>query len=55
MDIGWDSLAVVMILVFLLLPALYHQGNGTIGWKVGASMLKGITFLVEPGCSGSMA
>jgi CPA2 family monovalent cation:H+ antiporter-2 len=36
---------VLVILVFLLLPALYHQGGDAIGWKVGVSMLKGIAFL----------
>lgn len=37
---------ILVILVFLLLPALYHQGAGSVGWLVSLSMLKGVVFLV---------
>ncbi len=36
---------ILVILVFLLMPALYHQGNGGIGWLLGSSLLKGVVFL----------
>ncbi len=36
---------VLVIIVFLLLPAFYQQGGGAVGWNVGASLLKGIAFL----------
>ncbi len=36
---------VLVILVFLLLPAFYHQGGDSVGRQVGISMLKGIAFL----------
>lgn len=35
----------LVILVFLLLPAVYRQGGGTLGAEIGAAMLKGIAFL----------
>ena len=35
----------LVILVFLLMPALYHQGGGSVGWLISISMLKGVAFL----------
>ena len=35
----------LVILVFLVMPALYHDGDGGVGWQIGVSMLKGVAFL----------
>lgn len=36
---------ILVILVFLLMPAIYHEGDGRVEWLIGVSMLKGIAFL----------
>lgn len=36
---------VLVILVFLLLPAFYQKGNDSVGLQVGISMFKGVLFL----------
>ena len=36
---------ILVILVFLVMPALYQEGGGGVGWRIGASMLKGVAFL----------
>ena len=36
---------ILVILVFLVLPALYQEGNGGVGWRIGISMVKGVLFL----------
>ncbi|MEI8039199.1 MAG: cation:proton antiporter [Verrucomicrobiota bacterium] len=36
---------ILVILVFLLMPVLYHEGDGAVGWLIGRSMLKGVAFL----------
>jgi CPA2 family monovalent cation:H+ antiporter-2 len=36
---------ILVILVFLLMPAIYHEGDGGVEWLIGVSMLKGIAFL----------
>ncbi|MCX6865852.1 MAG: cation:proton antiporter [Verrucomicrobia bacterium] len=35
---------ILVILVFLVLPALYQEGGG-VGWRIGISMVKGVLFL----------
>ncbi len=37
---------ILVILVFLLMPALYHRGGGAVGALIGYSLLKGVAFLV---------
>lgn len=36
---------ILVIVVFLVMPALYHEGGGGVGWLIGVSLLKGIAFL----------
>ena len=36
---------ILVILVFLVMPALYQESSGGVGWRIGLSMLKGIAFL----------
>ena len=43
---------VLVILVFLLLPAIYQKGGGAVGWQLAVSMLKGFAFLAGAGLLG---
>ena len=36
---------ILVILVFLVMPALYQDGHGGVGWRIGISMVKGVLFL----------
>lgn len=36
---------ILVIMVFLILPALYQEGGGNIGMEIGAALLKGVVFL----------
>ena len=36
---------ILVILVFLVLPEVYQEGGGGLGWHIGASILKGLAFL----------
>jgi CPA2 family monovalent cation:H+ antiporter-2 len=36
---------ILVILVFLLMPAIYHEGDGGVEWLIGVSVLKGVAFL----------
>jgi len=36
---------ILVILVFLLMPVLYHKGGSGVGWLVGVSLMKGVAFL----------
>jgi len=43
---------ILVILVFLVMPAFYHQGNGGLGWQLGVSIVKGLVFLAGAGLLG---
>jgi CPA2 family monovalent cation:H+ antiporter-2 len=36
---------ILVIVVFLLMPVIYHKGGGAVGWLIASSMLKGGVFL----------
>lgn len=42
----------LVILVFLVMPAVYQVGGGSVGASIGAAMLKGIAFLVSAAILG---
>jgi CPA2 family monovalent cation:H+ antiporter-2 len=43
---------ILVILVFIVLPEIYHEGEGALGWRIGISMLKGVAFLIGAGLLG---
>jgi monovalent cation:H+ antiporter-2, CPA2 family len=36
---------ILVIIVFLVMPVLYQEGGGNVGWQIVSSMLKGVAFL----------
>ena len=36
---------ILVIIVFLVMPALYQEGGDGVGWRIGVSLAKGIAFL----------